>query len=150
VFRFRQVVLGGVAAITFAGSAQAQSDNPAENRTYIAEAINELAGYLSDKCGNFPVVVKLNDVGFDYNSNPTKGTPSTADRVTAGLLAVIAVCEAGEAESAAIKAKFKRISIVPGTANTAQISKQILTLTFDPKSSVPVGQLRDQYYAQLK
>jgi hypothetical protein len=146
----KQLVFAAIAAFSLANSAHAQSDNPDENRKYMSDAVNELADYLDLKCGNYKVTVKFDDSKFDYNSNPTNGTPTNADRVVAGLYAIASVCEGGDEASAKIKSTIRSIKIIPGNANIASITKGVLTLTYDIASTDPIGRLREQYYTQLK
>jgi hypothetical protein len=147
---YLKLILFSLAATAFADNSFAQSNDPAENRKYMAEAVKELADYLDIKCGDYKVTVKFDDTGFDYNSNPTSGTPTNADRVTAGLYAIASVCESGEAGSAKVKSGYNSIRIVPGAANMASVAKRVLTLTYDTASTVPIGRLREEYFQQLK
>jgi hypothetical protein len=137
------------AAVLSMSAAFAQSDNAADNKQYVDKSMAELAGYIDAKCGDFKVNLRFDDAGFDYTKNPTLGTPTAFDRASAGVYAVAAVCEMGDAPSARIKSKFNAIVVKQGAGNVAKLSGKTLEITYSARSTEPFGKLREQYVAQL-
>jgi hypothetical protein len=136
-------------ALACAPHAFAQSDNPADNKQHVQKWITELSDYIDAKCGDFRPAISFDDTGIDYSKNPTLGTPTTIDRITAPLYGISGVCEMGDAPSNAVKKKFNAIRLKQGGANAVKLNGKTLELTFAARSSEPFGKLKEYFVAQV-
>jgi hypothetical protein len=128
----------------------AQSTEPEENKLYMEKTTADMIDYVDGKCGDFRVDINFDDSAFDYNTNPTEGSPTNASRVFAGIYAIAAVCESGDAPSNRLKSKFSSITITPGTAPSARLAGGTLVLTYNPRDARTMSEMRDVYTAQLR
>jgi hypothetical protein len=138
-----------IAALFACTNAVAQSDNPAENKEYIAKWVKDMGEYIDAKCSGFKPSIDFNDAGVDYATNPSNGTPATVDRITAPFYGIAHVCEMGDAPTNALKGKFNAIRLRQGAANSVKLSGKTLDVTFAARSSEPSGKLREFFKAQL-
>ncbi len=138
-----------VVATFFTSAANGQSTNSAENQAYIQKYVNETVEYLDAKCSGFKLQLDFVETGIDYNQNPTTGTPTTTDRVTAPLYGIAQICERGDVPTNSLKRKFNAIRLKQGSTNSAKLNGKTLELTFAPSSQQPFGELKELFAQQI-
>lgn len=138
-----------VTTLALSTNAFAQSDNPADNKQHVQKWITDVSDYIDAKCGDFRPAISFGDTGIDYSKNPTLGTPTTIDRITAPLYGITGVCEMGDAPSNALKKKFTAIRLKQGSANAVRVNGKTLELTFAARSNEPFGKLKEYFVAQV-
>jgi hypothetical protein len=136
-------------ATLFTGAANAQSTDSAENQAFMQKSVNETVEYLDAKCSGFKLQLDFVETGIDYSQNPTLGTPTTTDRVTAPLYGIAQICERGDVAANNLKRKFDTIRLKQGSTNTAKLAGKTLELTFAASSKQPFGQLKELFATQI-
>jgi hypothetical protein len=141
-----------VCATMLAASANvfAQSDNPAENKAFVQKWIADMTDYIDAKCSDFKPAIAFNDAGIDYAQNPSLGTPTAIDRITAPLSGIATVCEMGDAPANALKKKFSAVQLKQGAANAVRLNGKTLELTFASRSSEPFGRLKEFFAGKIR
>src|SRR5262245_5229631 len=81
--------------------------NRDENEAAVDKWIVDTTEYVKNKCGAFSPQVTLIKTGIDYEKDPSTGTPTTVDRVTAPLYAIAEICEKGTAATGGMLRKLK-------------------------------------------
>ncbi|MGL5001917.1 MAG: hypothetical protein ACRDAM_03150 [Casimicrobium sp.] len=147
--RVSTLALALCGALSLSTNALAQSDNPADNKQHVQKWLSDTSDYIDAKCGDFRPAINFDDTGIDYSKNPTLGTPTTIDRITAPLYGITGVCEMGDAPSNAIKKKFTSIRLKQGAANSVKLNGKTLELTFAARTSEPFGKLKEYFTAQM-
>jgi hypothetical protein len=145
---FGSLVLVAITLLS-AGNVQAQSTDSAENQAYIQKSVNETVEYLDAKCSGFKLQLDFVETGIDYSQNPTLGTPTTTDRVTAPLYGIAQICERGDVAANSLKRKFNAIRLKQGGSNSARLNGQTLELTFAASSKQPFGELKELFATQI-
>jgi hypothetical protein len=133
----------------FTSAANAQSTDSTENQAYIQKYVNETVEYLDAKCSGFKLQLNFVETGIDFSQNPTTGSPTTTDRVTAPLYGIAQVCERGDVPTNSLKRKFNAIRLKQGSTNSAKLDGRTLELTFAAISKQPFGELKELFAAQI-
>jgi hypothetical protein len=149
----KKLFLGSLVWVTtatlFPSFANSQSTDSAENQAYIQKFVNETVEYLDAKCSGFKLQLDFVETGIDYSQNPTLGTPTTTDRVTAPLYGIAQICERGDVAANSLKRKFTAIRLKQGNTNNAKLKGGTLELTFAASSKQPFGELKELFAAQI-
>jgi hypothetical protein len=149
---FKNLLAGSLIGIAIAmaiGSANAQSTDSAENQAYIQKSVNDTIEYLDAKCSGFKLQLDFVETNIDYSQNPTTGTPTTTDRVTAPLYGIAQICEKGDVAANSLKRKFNTIRLKQGNTNTAKLDGKTLELTFAASSNQPFGALKELFATKI-
>jgi hypothetical protein len=149
----KKQLLGSLIWVTIATlvpiAANGQSTDSAENQAYVQKFANETVAYLDAKCSGFKLQLDFVETGIDYSQNPTLGTPTTTDRVTAPLYGIAQICERGDVPTNSLKRKFNAIRLKQGSTNNAKLDGSTLELTFAASSKQPFGELKELFATKI-